>query len=521
MDFIRVDKVRVGFACNSSSTHSLVLLPDEISLRDELPFRYGDKSYGWGTFTLVSREAKAAYVASQLMYVAANEFGVSAYEIAEFDTDKPHMRRKAIAWINAKLREAGVDYVLDSDDQSIEYIDHQSVWSWPTDWSGTGINLEWIKGVFDHFVDNPRTAVLGGNDNGGDHPLERDHPEIKTFTLATSWMDSMVGRPEPGGNHWTLFSRIDGAKLRVRLDAYATPLDRAWAPELVDVKITDHCPYPGTRGLTCMSCYQASMPTGVHASLDDIALIAERLGKERVLEVAIGGGEPTFHPHLLEIVKLFRDQQIVPNLTTRNWRFVESDEFDAVKDLLGGVAFSVDGLADVERLRNSRMFTDDRPRFIHRPRLSAQVVMGTVSLAELEQMMRLARGEQNRNERLRWLPLTLLGFKHTGRGEPGPMHATAGWTHVARRVGRWGTNIDTALARESQYEIQALLGEMSVHTVEFSEGAFSMYVNAVNMRMSQSSYEIDGAVPFDEHWLDRFQSWEPTGFASDHIPRLV
>ena len=507
MDFIHVDKVRIGFACNSSSTHSLVLLPEELSsISDDVPFDWG--SYGWSNFTLVSRESKARYIASQLLYPAAGSLGVSAYTIADPDTREPELRRRAFAWVNKVLRDAGVDYVFDPADPAIQYVDHQSVWSWPTEWVGGGINLEWVKALFDHFVDNPRTAVLGGNDNGGTHPIETDYPGMQRFRLSSGWGDHYVARSEPGGAHWTLFSRVNGTKVRVRLDGSLAALDRSHAPELVDVKITDHCPYPGTRGVTCLSCYQASMPAGVHAPLENITAIAEALGKEHVFEVALGGGEPTFHPQLLEIVKAFRDQQIVPNLTTRNWRFVETDDFAEVKDLLGAVAFSVDGAEDVERLRRSSMFAA-QSQYVHHPRLSAQVVMGAVSLGELERMIAISRGADDPNRG--WLPLTLLGFKNTGRGEGGAPYSTAGWTHVVRRAARWGMSIDTSLARSSHYDIQAMMGSMSLFTVEFSEGAFSMYVNGVNMRMSQSSYEIDGAVPFDADWLNRYQSWTPTG----------
>ncbi len=56
-------------------------------------------------------------------------------------------------------------------------------------------------------------------------------------------------------------------------------------------------------------------------------------------QVALGGGEPTEHPQLLEILKETRSRQIIPNLTTNGYS-VSREHIEAFKKLCGAVAIS-------------------------------------------------------------------------------------------------------------------------------------------------------------------------------------
>lgn len=58
---MRLTSLRRGFATNSSSTHSVILLPD---IKDDLVNDPG--CYGWEPFTLSSDEQKQRYIAQQL-----------------------------------------------------------------------------------------------------------------------------------------------------------------------------------------------------------------------------------------------------------------------------------------------------------------------------------------------------------------------------------------------------------------------------------------------------------------------
>ena len=89
-----------------------------------------------------------------------------------------------------------------------------------------------------------------------------------------------------------------------------TPFAVLRAPLLVDLQITNHC------NLRCPHCYMASSAAGAHAPLDDILLALDQCAEAGVLEVALGGGEPTTHPHFADILAAARQRHLVCNLAT-------------------------------------------------------------------------------------------------------------------------------------------------------------------------------------------------------------
>jgi hypothetical protein len=56
---LKIHNVRRGFATNSSSSHSIVVLPAKHPVPDEVSD--GDGGYGWEDFVLTSPEEKARY----------------------------------------------------------------------------------------------------------------------------------------------------------------------------------------------------------------------------------------------------------------------------------------------------------------------------------------------------------------------------------------------------------------------------------------------------------------------------
>ena len=103
-------------------------------------------------------------------------------------------------------------------------------------------------------------------------------------------------------------------------------------PETIDVKITNAC------GFSCPYCYMGSGSTGKHAPFRLIEKIFEGL-LQAPYQVAIGGGEPTLHPELPNILHLIRSQGTVPNFTTAG-HHLRADVIDAVNEFGGGVALT-------------------------------------------------------------------------------------------------------------------------------------------------------------------------------------
>ncbi len=115
------------------------------------------------------------------------------------------------------------------------------------------------------------------------------------------------------------YTAEDPTAVKVMLDPAAklqsgTPLV-THTPILMDVSLTNAC------NLHCPFCYMDAQPmsstTGTILAKADFEVLLGRMKKARVLQVALGGGEPTLHPHFPEILRRLREEaDIVPNYTT-------------------------------------------------------------------------------------------------------------------------------------------------------------------------------------------------------------
>ena len=112
--------------------------------------------------------------------------------------------------------------------------------------------------------------------------------------------------------------------------------DEILYPELLDISITKQC------NLECPYCYQSSSARRKeYLSLDDLRWLIDFFGDAKPFQVASGGGEPTLHKDFPEILKLFYDNQIVPNYTTNGYGLIHSEEIrQATEKYAGGVALT-------------------------------------------------------------------------------------------------------------------------------------------------------------------------------------
>ena len=93
-------------------------------------------------------------------------------------------------------------------------------------------------------------------------------------------------------------------------------------PHLIDVGIMGHCIH-GKTGLCAkagIGCYQSGMLVQKpNMSLEDFKVIAEQ-SKGKCNQFALGGrGDPDQHEHFEEILKICRENNIVPNFTTSGY----------------------------------------------------------------------------------------------------------------------------------------------------------------------------------------------------------
>lgn len=264
--------VRLGLATNSSSSHSIIFF-DGRSIRDDRA--YGE--FGWEYFTAASKDSKNRYV------------GAALYGNLRRLVSDTEAARIAGEWSGAPVT---------TDD----YIDHQSEFDFPRTFDGQGLH----RGFFDDFQKfmlQPNVAILGGNDNDSrDHPLLAGNRRVSLPIPRDNASPPLVCRWDKAQRFWTIFNKETGAKIRFRFitnpDEIEVKPDRASAPELVDVKITNQCYYG------CEYCYQDSVPAGKHADHAYLGGIYQALRDMEVFEVACLDGEtPIFGPDGLKRAK--------------------------------------------------------------------------------------------------------------------------------------------------------------------------------------------------------------------------
>jgi hypothetical protein len=496
-----VHNVRYGFATNSSSTHSIVKINKGHKIRDN-DF---DQEFGHGFFTCASAKSKRQYLGQ---IVKHNLMGMCDLEDAD------------VAIIASKWAGVEVD--------PFGYIDHQSIIALPTTvaWGSYSLRKDFFED-FKEFILRPDIAILGGNDNQeSQHPLIKNG-SVKNILHRGYWQDEEIGSPalnlilesnsknlraryDKPGKFWSLFCTSDGTKIRMSFTEDAC-VDKSEVPELVDIKITDYCKK------SCSYCYQGSGKNGKHASNELVTNVAYALQELETFEVALGGGEPTEHPDLLEIIDSFHHMGIVVNLTTRNEQWI-IDNLSNIKDKVGAIGLSVDscdGLLD--KLSKLRVNIQDA-NTDYGIKLTVQVVVGACGQYELERIFDTCKTFR--------LTVLLLGWKNTHRGAS----ARKEEINLPKLLNKyWGKTIDSDAGDYAYWEGPSVSFDTTVvnqmkewletygdkWTFTTREGAHSMYIDCVRGTMHRSSYDetpgeslasTDKYKPMSEHIQEYFST---------------
>jgi len=490
-----LQRLRLGFATNSSSNHSLIWIPGNTKFTsDRLAY---DGGWGWDEFVLATPKAKASYLLSNIYN---NLLGIMNEDYA----------KAVVEHVLAKQIHVKVDSGM------IGYVDHQSSILLPhkKELFGTrsDVDMEFFTDVFTEIVRSPDYVIVGGNDNGdneslhqikwaGEKVIRTDDDNIYNWLAEHSgsnrasvkqsrWGEyysrgSFAARRD--GRFWTMFNTINGAKITLATSPVNEKDERevytySTVPELVDLKITDHC------SSGCKFCYANSTYDGKPADWSNISSIVYALNSLNVFEVTLGGGEPTSHPDFHKIVKEFSDYGIVVNFTTNSHSFLckgtnnEECEKKEIMKLVGAVAVTVRNLSDCTRAL----------RFNERcgGSIVFQIPMGTVSRNDFHNINELARSSKVR--------MTLLGYKNAGRGgnyEPLPYDWWLDEIVVASKSQDsddyyWLNNvigIDTTLAAQYKDRLEEL--GVPEYMYYLQEGNFSCAIDAVNMTVAKSSYD--------------------------------
>lgn len=465
-------RARLGVATNSSSTHSIILASNKLTYKPQ-----GNSEFGWEWFQQRSADEKRAYMSAQLYGQLRNQVG------------------EAVASAACK----SIFGIFESEG----YVDHQSEITCPVDAEGNML-VDFYRELAEDLIQDKTVHIRGGNDNG-DAPAGSgdDHPRWGFLrALIERPQGKLVARKNKDGV-WTLFDRYDGTKLHLTFgDLDKSPEQENYRPprpELVDVKITDYCPFG------CDYCYQDSTKEGKDAPIRELQSLAYDLSCDGVFEVALGGGEPTLHRDFPAVIRAFAEQGIVVNFTTksRHW-YRHPDIVEAVMAHCGGYGVSVDHAHFVQEFvtLHEAMLAhhDGKVHYTDRPKLSFHYILDNGTMKDFEEMLKKVPSGYT---------LLLLGYKSVGRGGK-KKHHNKGWLKKVITLSKNNSlpsiAIDTALA--NQYKDELVAEGINERLYYKEEGRFSMYIDAVAKEYGKSSY--DGQLYKFQHGgsaLKAFAAW--------------
>ena len=526
---MKIKSIRYGFANNSSSSHSIVFLGSQKVEDNDI---YED--FGWSFFTAASEQAKKDYLLATILHQRkivsyiprtplteksgwSNPFEemevMKKYKITNWDElrkskfqnnfDLADSIEEKLKWgfIKENFSDIfGNEMLQDWEERSstgqwgaTPYIDHQSVLALPINPDGS-IQVEFLKTFFSILI-KENFAILGGNDNDDvSHSLysKNTFSDNKSIMNVLKIID-MMGTENVGPvcvydelNKDFIFQKSEnGNKIRFSLDSNEVT-NKSSFPELVDLKITEYCDYG------CKFCYQSSTKEGSHASFENVEKSIKMLAASGVLEIAIGGGEPTQHPDLLKILQLIKSFNMSACFTTKNFDIQEHPDYLEILKASNSIAFSCNSIAEIEKIENIKNeMINLGLSYESRPKIYIQMIPELMSDENFEKALKYVSDMYN-------TPVTLLGYKDFGFGEkylPKNRFSNSGWIKTVKEFSdkhniQFG--IDSVLVSKWKKELieecvdpLALVGE---------EGKYSCYLDSVKMTIHKSSFSKEAGI---------------------------
>ena len=480
---IKIHNIRLGFATNSSSSHSIVMVDSGDITSDDYG---GDQEFGSDDFLLSSKKAKLEYL-GQVLNESFRHFGIDDHSSAVLASD----------WTGTEIKEEG-------------YVDHQSLISLPKDYEAFS-DHKWIsKEFFDKLkekISGDKYVILGGSDGGFDRELDFTYKDIDWYKSVTDYGKNFVVKHDSVFDYYTLFNQYNGTKVRISFDDAS--ITRASTPDLIDVKITNKC------NSKCKYCYQNSNSSGKHANMEDIEGFIRMASDLKVFELAIGGGEPTLHPEFINILAEIKDRGIIPSFSTRNIKFLIENS-DKIIDYVGSVGISVNNSNEVKEILKNKEFSKLYYHDIGGGKIMFHHVLGLTDLKDLCKMFGLIKKIAAFNL---WkgssgysLPLLLLGYKNVGRGtkfSPLNLDLVSLLKTVRKKLYFRRLGLDTLLVEQNKDRLKEI-SEPLFWTSD--EGVFSYYFDLVDKKMASCSYDSPDKtfkMNLNTDWFKDFYSLTP------------
>lgn len=444
---MKLHAVRMGFANNSSSSHSIVVgsILDEFNVDP-------DAQYHRDEFLLKSKDSKRGYLAAQIINGLKGFFG----------------DRVAILIAKELL---GEKIPVQGE------IDHQSCYDFPYEFGSSPRKpcLDFCEEFTKFILNSDNLHIAGGNDETSMEEKIYYGPKEEKFACMPTdgyYRDNLVCRKD--GNYWTLFNRNEGAKIRISFDS-DEPFVCATRPELVDLKITNNCKF----------CYQSSTRDGKHGSVDGII---QSVAAMEVFEIALGGGETTMHPSFPSILKIGNEAGTCMNFTTFDMNWINDREIETAVIMYAksfALSYGDGGGNIIKKIKRAGLWkrTVDYPGSI-----SVQAILELIPDYQVKNLVSLVKDSGLEN-------LTILGHKSWGRASEDKIDTVKSGQNLSYLINACKEKgmmlaVDTAVVER----YKKVLDEESVNQLLRTDrdGNFSMYVDAVNQTIAANSY---GAEP--------------------------
>jgi organic radical activating enzyme len=517
---------RQGHANNSSSDHSIIFTKEKLRGKSS----YSDGSYGHEEFILNNPEKKAKYILVQLYHsvhrlfpnlpLLKDEDMVQIVLLSMSDSSERSFaeeKSSLVLFFNAlfetkRLRvPPSVEEWMISQIQSAESyfefgVDHQSIWSLPRDYNTDTISMDFFIDLANYLIHTPEIIILGGSDNSDsmkERLLNTDDSMVTEFisSIRESSGD-MVCKYDHGSGEWTVRKSRGYSDIysiyRFSFDPNHTPAKKASFPGLVDIKITGFCNFG------CNFCYQESTTLGEHCSFEDYRNLLTTLKAAGVMEVVLGGGEPTKHPQFMDMIDLALGMNFSVGFTTKNFDLDKELDHERMKTWENRVtvAVSVANAAETKKVQQLKSRLSEDRIFID---FYMQIILEMFTREKLEKF--LAQQKENWSFEV----LTLLGLKQFGFAKEYSVKEPKGWIELIKKFSDGdgdeydrtrSISVDALIVK--RYKQQLLDAGVKYYMLTGDEGSHSCYVDLVAKTMSASSY-TDTTYPYvDEKFLEIF-----------------
>jgi hypothetical protein len=472
-----VSFIREGFANNSSSSHSIILPKDF----DSVPDRSGEVSsceYGWSFFTLKSRIEKEAYLLTALKESIHDS--LRNVEVCEGMGISNQVFDYHVAAIKG-FKHLSEDLVESAKEG---YIDHQSQLYFPirVTRQGVSVDMEFFNAFAKEILDKSY-VILGGNDND-ETPFGSilDNSDAHWVIRYLSRDIKRYSKYDESFDEFVIIDAATGGEVRVGFGPRKNA-QRASFPSLVDLSVGDYC------DSGCAFCYTGSSTKGSWAQKGKITSMTQTLYHGGCIQFVLGGGEPTKHPDIAEILKGMMEvaPRALISMTTRNYEWHKSLEYAACVGNIKSVAISCNTVKDVEAA------TDMAHSLAYAGvSVTIQNIVGLQDTSELA--LFLDAVVELRGKSVKGTPgeisVTLLGWKDSHRGATGPAHKNVAWIDLAllyNKEHHMSVAVDACLSELYGSELE--LAGVDPKRMSSKEGMYSCYVDIKNHYLRKSSYE--------------------------------